>query len=175
MKMFLFSILITLSVTAFAADSRKLEIPGYTIGSLSDPGGEDFWMPYTKPLELSRYALTNESLNHPIIITILHYTNTGDAKRAFEFSGGSRPKAPDDLKVTHWDAAHSWQTGYRSQTDECLLKKNYVVCIYDLPSDLSANQTGKLLEALVDNIADTKPKVPANGRQPSDSITTNAP
>jgi hypothetical protein len=175
MKMLLFSILVTLSVAAFATDSKKIEIPGYVINALSDPGREDFWMSYTKPLELSQYALTNESLSHPIILTILHYTNTEDGKKAFELSWRSRPKAPDDLKIARWDAAHSWQTGYRSQRDMCLLKKNYVVCVYDLPSDLSVSKTDKLLEVLADTIADTKPKGPANGRQPSDSITTNAP
>jgi hypothetical protein len=173
MKTLLFSIFVTLSAAAFAAESKKLEIPGYVIVASSDPRGEEWWMPSTKPLGLSRYALTNESLNHPLIITILHYTSAEIAKNAFALSSRSRPKGPEELKVIHWDAAHRWQTGYRSQTDMCLLKGNYVVGVYALPSDSSTERTGRLLEALADNISSAEPKGRANERQPSSSETNS--
>src|SRR5437762_1323984 len=150
MKSVLFSILVGLAATAFAADARKLEIPGFSISALSDPGGEEWWMSSTKPLELSRYALTNETVTHPVAVTILHYVSPQQAKKAFQASWAGRPAAPEKIKPDHWDAGHKWQK--QTLLDICLLKRNYVVGVYDLPSDFSAEQTGRLLDALADNI-----------------------
>ena len=110
-------------------------------------------MPFTKPIELSRYSLTNETVTHSIIVTILRYASSQQAKKAFEMSWGARPAAPKKMKADRWDAAHRWPT------DLCLLKSNYVVGLYDVPSDFSTDKTDRLLGALADNIAKAEPGV----------------
>ena len=62
-------------------------------------------------------------------------------------SGRGRPQAPQEVKVVHWDAAHRWTT------DMFLLKGNYVVGLYSLPPDFSAERTYGLLQALAHYIA----------------------
>jgi hypothetical protein len=130
---------------------QHLEIPGYVIGTPSVPQGMGAWMPFTDPLEVSQYELTNQALNHRIFVTILRYANSETAGKAFDLSSRSRPQAPGRFDAAPaWGAAHNWQKGL--QTDVYLLKGKYVVAIYDLPSDLAAEQTGKLLEALSSHI-----------------------
>ncbi len=109
-------------------------------------------MPYTNPLELSVYALTNVLLMRPLTVTILCFTNSETARKAFELSWGSRPQAPKDLKVPHWDGAHRWQKQAR-QADVCLLKRSHVVVVYDLPSDFPKERMDSLLEALASSVA----------------------
>jgi hypothetical protein len=147
MKAMLLSIFVSLSVVAFAGDSKTIEIPGYVIHPPSAPNGEEWWMSDTKPLELSRYSLTKETLKRPLAVTILRYSSPEKARKAFQMSWAGRPQAPNELKVIHWDAAHRWTT------DICLLKGDYVVGLYDLPSDFSGAALNELLEALSDNIA----------------------
>src|SRR3954470_15982356 len=81
--LWIFTILI-LSAVAFAASSIKIEVPGFSISPVSGPGGEEWWVASTKPLEMSRYALTNETVAQPITITILRYAGAEQAKKAFE-------------------------------------------------------------------------------------------
>jgi len=128
-------------------------------------------MPFTKPLELSRYALTNGSLDHPLIVNVLRYTNSASAKKAFKLSWVGRPKAPEQLTVVHWDAARRWHTDYRGQTDICLLKGDYVVGVYGLPSDFSQESTDNLLKALAYSLAKAEPDGAENGSQPLRSET----
>jgi len=111
-------------------------------------------MQSTKPLELSRYALTNEAVTRPIVVTVLHYASPQQAKKSFQTSWAGRPAAPEEMKVDRWDGAHKWQKQTFREVDVCLLKGNYVVGVYDLPSDFSA---GRLLDALADNIAKAEP------------------
>ena len=73
MKALCFSAFLIVSGVAFAAGSMKLEIPGFSIATASGPAGEEWWMASTKPLELSRYALTNESIRHPAVVIFLQY------------------------------------------------------------------------------------------------------
>ena len=174
MKALLFSIFVILSAAAFAAESKKFEIRGYVIETLSDPGREEWWMPSTKPLELSRYALTNGSLDHPLIVTVLRYTNSESAKKAFELSWAGRPKAPEQLTVVHWDAAHRWQKLPR-QADICLLRRRHVVVVYDLPSDFPKESTDSLLEALASSVAKAEQDGGANQSQPIRSETNGTP
>ncbi len=171
MRALFFSAFVILSGAAFAAGSKTFEIPGFSISALSDPGGEEWWMPSTKPFELSRYALTNETVTHPIAVTILHYASPQQAKETFEMSRRGRPAAPEERKLSHWDAAHKWQKQPFRQVDICLLKGNYVVGVYDLPSDFSTEKTDRLLDALADNIAKAEPGGASNGSQPSRSET----
>ena len=174
MKTLFIAISVTISAAAFAAEAKKLEIPGYVVHTSSGPGGEEWWMPSTKPLMLSRYALTNETVTHPIVVTILHYANPQQAKKAFEMSWRGRPAAPEEMKVSHWDAAHKWQKQPFPLVDICSLKGNYVVGVYDLPSDFSAEKTNGLLDALADNMAKAEPDGAANGSQPIRSETNRA-
>ena len=120
----------------------------------------------TKPLEMSRYALTNKTVSKPIAVTILRYASAEEAKKAFETSGRGRPAAPKDLKVAHWDAAHRWTT------DIFLLKGNYAVGVYALPPGFSAEQTDHLLDALAGNIAKAEGGE-ANGSEASRSQTNS--
>ncbi len=123
-------------------------------------------MPSTEPSHLCRYALTNETLERPLVAAILHYPSREKAKRAFKMSWAGRPQAPKALKALHWDGAHRWPT------DICLLKDHYVVVLYDLPPDLSEAQTRKLLEALADNLAQAEDGA-ASGSQPIRSETNS--
>lgn len=145
------ALLTCLSPFADAAESAKLDIPGYTIEVSSDPRGEESWVAHSNPWEVSRYALTNESLNTPLLVTILRYAGPEEAKKAFELSWKARPQAPDHVPVGGWDAAHRWPA------DLYLLKGNYLVGLYQLPSDFSAEQMDKLLQALADDIAKAEP------------------
>ncbi|HEY1787597.1 MAG TPA: discoidin domain-containing protein [Verrucomicrobiae bacterium] len=147
---------------AFPAEEKKIEIPGFSIVTPTDPGaGEEWWMPHTKPLETSRYALTNETLERPLVVTILRYRDVEEAKKAFESSIAGRPQYPQSLKVIHWDAAHRW-TRYDSNEDIYLLKDKYVVGLFDLPLTFPAAKTSKLFEALADYIAKAKSRDPTN-------------
>ena len=157
---------VVLSAGAIAAESKAFELPGFSISPLSDPGGEEWWMQSTKPLTLSRYALTNETVTHPIAVTILHYASPQQAKGAFAMSLRGRPAGPEEIKVSHWAAAHKWQKQPERLVDLCLLKGNYVVGVYDLSSDFSTEKTSRLLDALAANIAQAGPDGAANGRQP---------
>lgn len=144
--LFLFIVLV-FSGTAFAGGTNKFEVPGYSIGTPSPARGDEWWMPATNPLEKSRYALTDKTLDHPLTVTILRYASAEDAKKAFELSWGSRPQAPNDLKIERWDAAHRWPT------DIFLLKRDYVVGLYDMPLDFSTTRMNQVLEALADYVA----------------------
>ena len=159
------------SGVALAASSIKIEIPGFSISPLSGPGGpeggEEWWMASTKPMEMSRYALTNETVTQPITVTILRYASAEHAKKAFEMSWAGRPAAPKDFKIVHWDAAHRWTT------DMFLLKGNYAVGLYALPPDFSTKQTESLLDALANNIVKAGQGGAANGSQPSRSETNS--
>jgi hypothetical protein len=141
-----------LSGVAFAAYPIKVEIPGFSVSLLSIPGGEEWWMASTKPLEMSRYALTNDTVTRPITVTILHYASPEQAKKAFQMSSGGRPAAPKAINSPYWEAAHEWQTSLQG-VDVFLLKGNYAVGVYDLPSEKS----DRLLRALADTIAKSEP------------------
>lgn len=171
MKALWLSTILMLSGAAFAASSLEIEVPGFSVSPLSGPGGaeggEEWWMASTKPLEMSRYPLSNKTVSKPIAVTILRYASAEQAKKAFEMSWSGRPAAPKDIKVVHWDAAHRWTT------DMFLLKGNYAVGLYALPPDFSATQTESLLDALVSNIAKAEPGGAANGSQPSRSETNS--
>ena len=130
-------------------------------------------MPSTKPLELSRYALTNETMTHPIVLTVLHYASSQQAKRAFEISGKGRPAAPKAMKSPYWDAAHEWLKHPFQQVDMFLLKGNYVLGVYDLPSDFSTEKTNRLLRVLADDLAKAEPGGAANRNQPVQPTTNS--
>ena len=147
---FLFMVL---SVSAFAADPVKIQVPGFSIITPSSPvEGDEWWMASTKPSDISRYALTNETLGHPIVVTILHYPAPEKAKKAFEMSAGGRPQAPSKFEVSHWDAAHRWT----NVGDMYLLKGDYLVGVYTLPSNFSGTKLDGLLDALANSIAKVK-------------------
>jgi hypothetical protein len=167
-------VLVVSSGTVLAADTKKFEIPGFSLGVTSDPMGEEWWMPSTKPLELSRYALTNEVVTRPIVVTILRYPSSQQAKKAFDMSWAGRPAAPKAVNSPYWDAAHQWQVSLQ-QVDRFLLKGNYVVGVYDLPSDSSTEETDRLLHALADNIAKAEPGGAANRSQPAQPATNSTP
>ena len=153
--------LMVLSVSAFAADPVKIQFPGFSIVTLSNSaGGDEFWIPYTKPLDISRYALTNVTLTHPIYVTILHYPAPEQARQAFELSFGGRPQAPDKFEAPHWDAAHRWP----SASNMYLLKRDYLVGVYRLPSDFPGAKLDGLLAALADSL--TKAQSSNTGRSP---------
>jgi hypothetical protein len=148
---FLFMIL---SVSAFAADPVKIQVSGFSIVTPSNPAeGDEWWMSYTKPSNISRYALTNDTLTHPIVVTILHYPTPEKAKKAFEMSAGGRQQAPSKFEVSHWDAAHRWT----DIGDMYLLKGDYLVGVYRLPSDFSGTALEGLLDALANCIARVEP------------------
>jgi hypothetical protein len=143
-----------LSASAFAADPVKIQVPGFSIVTPSSPvEGDEWWMASTKPSDISRYALTNDTLTHPIVVTILHYPTPEKAKRAFGMSAGGRQQAPSKFEVSHWDAAHRWT----NVGDMYLLKGDYLVGVYSLPSDFSGSKLERLLDALADSIAKAKP------------------
>jgi hypothetical protein len=147
------SLFMILSVSAFAADPVKIQVPGFSIVTPSSPvEGDEFWMASTKPLDISRYALTNETLAHPIVVTILHYVAPEKAKKAFEMSARGRPQGPSKFEVSHWDAAHRWA----NIGDMYLLKGDYLVGVYSLPSDFSGTKLERLLDALANSIAKVK-------------------
>ncbi len=132
-------------------------------------------MPSTKPLELSRYALTNETTTHPIAVTVLHYASSQQAKKAFEMSWRGRPAAPKAMKSPYWDAAHEWLKQPFRKVDMFLLKGNYVVGVYDLLSDFSTEKTDGLLHALADDIAKTEPGGAVNRSQLVQPTTNSTP
>ena len=134
-----------------AAESTKLDLAGYTVAVSSDPRGEESWVAHSKPSEVSRYALTNETLDRPLLLTILRYPGDAEAKKAYELSWSARPQAPRKVTARGWDAAHGWPT------DMYLLEGKNLVRLYQLPPDFSAEQMDKLLEALADNIAKAEP------------------
>jgi hypothetical protein len=172
MKALWFSAILMFSGMAFGASSMKIEIPGFSISPLSRPGGAEWWMASTKPVEMSRYALTNETVTQPITVTILRYANSQQAKKAFEMSWAGRPAAPKTMNSPYWDAAHGWQTSLQG-VDMFLLKGDYAVGVYNLPSEKS----DVLLHALADNIAKAEPGGAANRSHPVQPATnsTSAP
>jgi hypothetical protein len=174
MKTWVLSVFVGFWAAAFTANAQTLDIPGFVIGASSNPAGKGAWMPYTNPLELSLYALTNALLKQPLTVTILRYTNSETARKAFELSWASRPQAPKDLKVPHWDAAHRWQK-LPWQADICLLKRRHVVVVYDLPSDFPKESTDSLLEALASSVAKAEQDGGANRSQPIRSETNGTP
>ena len=107
----------------------------------------------TKPSDISRYALTNNTLTHPIVVTILHYPTPEKAKKAFEMSARGRPQGPKKVEVAHWDAAHCWT----SVGDMYLLRSDYLVGVYSLPSDFTGTKLEGLLDALANSLAKVKP------------------
>jgi hypothetical protein len=148
-------VFMVLSAAAFAAGPMKIEIPGFSIVAPSNPSeGDEFWMSDTNPSDISRYALTNDTLTHPIVVTILHYPTPEKAKKAFEMSARGRQQGPKKVDVTHWDAAHRWA----SVGDMYLLKGDYLVGVYSLPSDFSENRLERLLDALANSISIAKAK-----------------
>jgi hypothetical protein len=167
MKALLWTVFISLSAIALAGDSKRMEIPGYVIQPTSTPNAVEWWMPETKPLELSRYSLTSETLKRPLVITILRYSSPEKASKAFQISRMGRPRSPMELAVIHWDAAHRWTT------DVCLLKGVCVVSLYDLPAEFPAEAMNKLLEALAVNIAKTEPGSAGIASQPNHSTTNS--
>ena len=149
---FLFMVLL---VSAFAADPVKIQVPGFSIVTPSKAAeGDEWWIPSTKPSDISRHALTNDTLTHPIAVTILHYPTPKEAKKAFEMSAGGRPQVPKKVDVAHWDAAHRWTN---VGGDMYLLKGDYLVGVYSLPSDFSGTRLEGLLDALAKSIAKVKP------------------
>lgn len=172
MKALWFSAILMFSGMTFAASSIKVEIPGFSISPLSGPGGveggEEWWMASTKPAEMSRYALTNKTVTQPITVTILLYASAEQAKKAFEMSWKGRPAAPKTLNSPYWDAAHEWQTSLQG-VDIFLLKGNYAVGVYDLPS----KKSDELLHALADNIVKAEQGGAVNGSQPNRSETNS--
>ena len=146
-------LLVVSSGTVLAADKMKIDIPGYSVGRALYQMCEESWMPITKPLDMSQYTLTNEAVTHPIIVTILHYANLQEAKRAFEVSWASRPSAPETVKSPYWDVGHEWRQLPFHKVDMILLKNNNIVGVYDLPSDFSTKEIDVLLHGLADNVA----------------------
>ena len=147
---FLFMVL---SVSAFAADSMKIQVSGFSIVTpSSSAGGEEWWMASTQPSDTSRYALTSDTLTHPIVVTVLHYPTPQKAKEAFEMSAGGRPQAPSKFKVLHCGAAHRWM----KVGDMYLLRSDYLVGVYGLPPDFSGTKLKGLLDALANSIAKVK-------------------
>jgi hypothetical protein len=148
-------VFMVLSGATFAAGPIKIEIPGFSIVAPSSPvEGNEWWMSYTKPSDISRYALTNGTLIHPIVVTILHYPTSEKAKKAFEMSAGGRQQGPKKVDVAHWDAAHRWT----NVGDMYLLKGDYLVGVYSLPPDFSENRLEGLLDALANSISIAKAK-----------------
>lgn len=151
------------SWAGLAADPKGFEVPGFSIGPQSDAGpGLESWAFFTPPLELSRYALTDESLAHPLVVTVLRYASPEKAKRAFQASWGSRQVGPQPLKIAHWDAAHRW-IPYRDASDTYLLKGDYVIGLFRLPLDLPDAKKSQLFDALVNFTTKTEPDDPADG------------
>ncbi|MGH7941092.1 MAG: discoidin domain-containing protein, partial [Limisphaerales bacterium] len=146
-------------------NSKNFVIPGFVIAMPSDSEtGEEWWMPYTKPLEISRYVDIEDISSLPGIITILRYSSPEEAKRAYQESFIGRPQAPEPLKAVHWDAAHEWtKVGVRGTTDMYLLKGDYLVGLYGLPPFCPAATIDKLLETLAGNIVKAETSGPANG------------
>lgn len=105
-------------------------------------------MQFTKPSNFTRYALTNSTTKQPVLIAILKYKSSNDARKAFEMSWAGRPQAPQTLEVPHWDAAHIWQTEALHLADLSLFKQNYFVGVYNLSSGVSTNS---LINALADS------------------------
>ncbi|HWD93168.1 MAG TPA: hypothetical protein VG938_12560 [Verrucomicrobiae bacterium] len=141
---------IVLSRSAFAADPVKIQVPGFSLIAPANPTeGNEFWMSHTEPSDLSRYALTNDTLAHPIVVTILHYPTPEKAKKAFEMSARGRPQAPSKFEVSHWDSAHRWAEA----GDIYLLKDDYLVGVYRLPPDFSDVKLKGLLHSLAGSIA----------------------
>jgi hypothetical protein len=163
------------SAVAFAAGSMNNEVPGFSIRPLSDRGGEEWWMPSTEPLELSRYMLTNETITRPITVTIMHYASSQQARKAFEMSERGRPAAPRAVKSFYWEAAHEWLKLPFEQVDMFLLKGNDVVGVSDLPLDFSKKETDRLLHALADGIAKTESGGAAKRSQPVQPSTNSTP
>jgi hypothetical protein len=151
------------SWAGLTADPKKIQIPGFSIGPQSDAGpGMESFVFFTPPLELSRYALIDESIEHPLVVTILRYASPEKAKRVFEASGRDRQAGPQPLKMAHWDAAHRW-IAYRGASDTYLLKGDYVISLFRLPLDLPDAKKSQLFEALVNYTTKTEPDDPANG------------
>lgn len=154
-------VFMVLSGAAFAAGPLKIEVPGFSIvAPSSSVEGNEWWMSYTKPSDISRYALTNGTLTHPIVVTILHYPTSEEAKKAFETSARGRQQGPKKVDVAHWDAAHRWM----NVGDMYLLKGDSLVGVYSLPSDFSGNRLERLLDALANSIAKAKPSQAAQHR-----------